>query len=562
MKRQPLKWDENKTNVVRLRLDAAFFFERAVRSLDKHHYDKALKYFRLAVEKEPQNAVNHCNLAGILSEVGRYRESNEVLQTVLADVDSTLYECHFYMANNAANMDHFEEAEEHLLSYLEEDPDGEFAEEAEEMLDMLSFELGRQARQPQMTREDWVKRHEEARLDLEEGRFAKAIAVLKDIVCDYPEFLAARNNLALAYYYMGKLEDAIQTVEAVLAIDASNLHALCNLAVLYEQAREGEQQKQLIASLKKIVPLHKEHMYKLATTMGVLGEHDIAYREFRRLVRVESDPEPSLYHYAAVAAYHLGEIEKARQYWTHLLSVDNNSKVARFYLQMLSQWTKERKKRPHIEYHYQLPFMELIYKSFDTLPMAIAELPLFRAMAAWLLYNGEEDERLRIIRLYGWMGDEEAEHILRKFLISREENMLLKQTALLALTQGGAAAPYRVWNKGEEHIVDSLPMAKASYQWEKVLDCCLSRMKNDYTKRQIRDAQVLWFTLIQYHDPLPPIRKEEGWAAAIEYLVAKKHGIPATQIQLAQKYRISSSTISKKVQVIERDVPIDGGVFT
>ena len=54
-------------NVIRLPMDANFFFERAVHSLERHHYDKALKYFRLAVEKEPDNPVNYCNLAGVLS---------------------------------------------------------------------------------------------------------------------------------------------------------------------------------------------------------------------------------------------------------------------------------------------------------------------------------------------------------------------------------------------------------------------------------------------------------------------------------------------------------------
>ena len=75
--------------VVRLRLDAGFFFERAVRSLDRHRYDKALKYFRLAVEKEPDNAVNQCNLAGILSEMGCFDESNEVLEKVLTQSRSS-----------------------------------------------------------------------------------------------------------------------------------------------------------------------------------------------------------------------------------------------------------------------------------------------------------------------------------------------------------------------------------------------------------------------------------------------------------------------------------------
>ena len=73
--------------VIRLRMDAGFFFERALYYLDRHRYDKAVKYFRLATEKEPGNPVNHCNLAGILSELGRFEESNQVLMSVLEEVD-------------------------------------------------------------------------------------------------------------------------------------------------------------------------------------------------------------------------------------------------------------------------------------------------------------------------------------------------------------------------------------------------------------------------------------------------------------------------------------------
>ena len=55
-------------NVISIEMNANFFFDRAVRSLDRFQYDKALKYFRKAVEYEPDNPVNHCNMAGILSE--------------------------------------------------------------------------------------------------------------------------------------------------------------------------------------------------------------------------------------------------------------------------------------------------------------------------------------------------------------------------------------------------------------------------------------------------------------------------------------------------------------
>src|SRR4051794_12021735 len=94
-----------KTKIIPVQWDATFFFERAVRSLDRYHYDKALKYFRRAVEYEPDNPVNHCNMAGILSEMGNYEGSNEILRRIVEEMDPGMTECHYYMANNFANME-------------------------------------------------------------------------------------------------------------------------------------------------------------------------------------------------------------------------------------------------------------------------------------------------------------------------------------------------------------------------------------------------------------------------------------------------------------------------
>lgn len=40
-----------------LQLDANLFYERAIRSLDRFHYDKALKYFQKAVDYEDRKSV-------------------------------------------------------------------------------------------------------------------------------------------------------------------------------------------------------------------------------------------------------------------------------------------------------------------------------------------------------------------------------------------------------------------------------------------------------------------------------------------------------------------------
>ncbi len=145
----------NKRNVINVQMDATFFFERAVHSLDRNRYDKALKYFRRAAEFEPDNPVNHCNLAGVLSETGRYEESNRILQHIVEQIDPSMTECYFYMANNYANMESYEAAEEALVYYLEHDPNGHYLEEAEEMMELLGYELDRPPYHTVTTEQVW-----------------------------------------------------------------------------------------------------------------------------------------------------------------------------------------------------------------------------------------------------------------------------------------------------------------------------------------------------------------------------------------------------------------------
>lgn len=546
--------------VIRLRMDAGFFFERAVRSLDRHRYDKALKYFRLAAEKEPDNPVNQCNLAGILSEMGRFEESNEVLERVLQEVDPHLYECRFYMANNYANMDDFEKAEEYCLHYLEEDPDGEFREEAEEMLDMLAYELGRQPRRPRVQpRNQLLRKHEEARECMEAGHFLRATRILEKLVEEAPDFLAAMNNLALSYYYTGELDCAVETIQQVLQKDPHNLHALCNGAVLSQHQGQLEQRDRLVNILKKWAPFHPEHMMKLATTMGVLGEHREAYHLFRQLLKLDSAPDSSLYHYTAVAAFNVGEWKRARKYWRIACELDPESEVPRFYLNQLTEAEGSLQPLPTLTYHYQLPFeeqlLQLDQQQLRSIPEQIKQNPLIRSSFFWALNHGDRETKLQVLQVFEWLRDGEVEEVLRGFLL-KENDDDLKRIALYILREIGTQEPIQARLNGREVLIQPYQLAQELprwlQNWRQVLDCCLGRMSGEYDRTQLNDAEIIWAEFLRLNHPnLPVIRKVEGWAAALEYVVAKLHGLSPTYKEVARKYHVSSSTVGRNVRILE-----------
>lgn len=325
------EYEEN-GNVIPVTLNANFFFERAVRSLDRFQYDKALKNFRKAVEYEPENPVNHCNVAGVLSEMGNYEASNDILTHVLENIDPGMTECYFYMANNFANMESYEEAERSLVTYLEEDVNGEFLAESEELMELLQYELDRPAPLIRIRSREGVIEHERARALLEEGKFTQAVTLLEEIVSNTPDFLAAHNNLALAYFYMGRFTKAKECIMRVLEQDSGNLHALCNLAIFLQYEGDRGQLAGLLRLLETTIPFHQEHLFKMATTMGILGRHRTAYGHFRRLLKDEEvGGDASLYHYCAAAASNSGLYAEAQRCWQKAAKLDPESAVPRFF---------------------------------------------------------------------------------------------------------------------------------------------------------------------------------------------------------------------------------------
>lgn len=548
-----------KNKVVSIKMEASFFFERAVRSMDRHRYDLALKYFRKAVEFEPKNPVNQCNLAGILSEMGRFEESNEVLQTVLDEIDADMTECHFYMANNYANMDNFAASEEALIRYLETEEDGPYIEEARDMLEMVSAELGRAPRAFEPKRTGVFAQHDYARTLMEEGKFAEASNMLEKAIREFPEFTAAQNNLALAYYYMGRMDQAMGMIKQVLDQDPGNIHGLCNLALFYHSLAEQEQLIELVAALKRIVPMHLEQSFKLATTMGILAEHQLAYVHFKKLIREGYDADPAVYHYAAVAAFHMKEYEEARKYWRLADKIDGESGVARFFLKQLEDMSANKENYPLLSYQYNLPFEEQFRQmnnSGGSLPEHVRKDPLIRSSFFWALRHGNEDTKLQVIQALGFIGDEEVVSVLRDFLQQTDQTDYLKKVALFVLRHLGATGPFTVCLGGKQIEIDGSQLTTELPSWEpawqKVLDIALAGMNQRTDVIQQHDLQSLWIDfLTRMYPDVPSMGKAEGWAAALEYVIAKIHHRVFSQQDAANNYRVSISTVNKRIRIIE-----------
>lgn len=547
-------------NVIPVTLDANFFFERAVRSLDRFQYDKALKNFRKAVEYEPENPVNHCNMAGILSEMGNYEASNDILTHVLEKIDPAMTECHFYMANNFANMESFEEAERSLMTYLEEDARGEFLAESEELMELLQYELNRPAPLVRIRSREGLVEHDRARSLLEEGKFPQAVKLLEEIVKNTPDFLAAHNNLALAYFYMGRFARAKECLAEVLEQDPGNLHALCNMAIFLQYAGDKDELEGLLRMLEATVPFHQEHVFKMATTMGILGKHRTAYGHFRRLLKDEEvGGDAGLYHYCAAAASNSGLYSEAERCWRQAAKLDPESAVPKFFLSQLQLAQAEGRPLAPVSYNFQLPFQEQLKQWKDNTDRFTEEVqnnPLLRASFFWALRYGDANTKLQVTEALRWIEDDEISGALQGGL----EQEQLQEDALFNLQRLiGGGPDESPASKGIQQSVAPSHKGPPEWKddWQQIIDHTVAMMDRRYDAVQKKAAELLWRQFIgSLYPDVPLFRHDGGWCAALEYLIAKLHGRPVTYREAAQRYGVSVSMVSRYARRIQSECGI------
>lgn len=298
-----------------------YYFTKGLKAYQRRDNHKAVKYLQRAMQLEPGEPMIACQLAIILSENGQYKEANQLLHTILEEWDEDMVECHYFLANNYAHLGLFKDAYHHASLYMNLEEDGEFVEDAEDLLDLLTLEA-EDMEEDFYEHDDLISKQEEARAFLEVGDFPKAIQMLQEVLETYPEYWSAYNNLALAHYYLGENQKAEDLLNEVLEKNPGNLHALCNKVVFAYYEKDWKTVKALKEVLIKIMPLSVEHQFKLGTTFALIGEYEVAYAWLKKLNRQGFEGDGPFYYWLSYAAYHTGRMQIAEKSWKKVIRLN------------------------------------------------------------------------------------------------------------------------------------------------------------------------------------------------------------------------------------------------
>ncbi len=544
---------------------AEFFVRKAEKHIDAGNFIEALQLYRQVLGMDPHNVEYLLGIAQIYSEMGLYAESNDVLLKIVRYGNAPT-ECLFALGCNYMGMKKYDLADEAFEQYLAVDPDGEYADEIDELFDILDEEdLIDDGGLQDVNRRMLIDEASEGKDYLDSGDYKAAVKHLENVVRRDPSMVSAMNNLALSYFFDGRKEKAVETAIRVLEAQPVNLHAICNLALFYSDLGSGARAAEQLEKLETLGDIEPEDIHKVALTYCELGSHEKAYRWFLKIVALQPY-DIRILHFTGLAAYNCSLFAEAAGYFVRILKIDPKNSLASYY-KAKAEDAKVNGAVKKLEYVYQVQFSEIKRRikylndclkhkdgSFEKKWMEDA---YFKSIILWGLHYGDEYIKKIALEIMCMFSDEEVEEEFRNFLLKSAETDEIKNDVFLYLKRMGAKEPYVAYIKGaiaEVRVGSVSEDLKALPEpYAEALDQFIRTARRRQDDAVITTGVELLVMVSKHRsDSGQWIRKPEAFAAALEYIAMHRAEGAAllTQKQLAEIYHVSIPTLSRYCTII------------
>ncbi|AEM73934.1 tetratricopeptide repeat protein [Caldicellulosiruptor acetigenus] len=302
-----------KGKVISLNPTSSMYFKIGIKHYEKGEVELAIKRLMKALELDNKNVEIKFNLAGLLAQVGDFETSNKLLSELTKD-SPEFYDSLFGLGCNFFEMGKFKEAKNFLKRYVKLSNNIEFKEAAEDLIDFIESQEEFEKEQKEI--EKYSKLLERGNFLLESGRYEDAMKYFKMILAKDDSVLAARNNLSLAYFYMGDIQKAIEEAKKVLQIDKYNVYANCNLAFFYSSIGKEREMKRHLKVVLDIKTYDSKDKIKILDTLIKLNQHSEIAQRANELFEITR--EPYFKHIEAVSLYNTRKYMKAKKIWEFL----------------------------------------------------------------------------------------------------------------------------------------------------------------------------------------------------------------------------------------------------
>lgn len=547
---------------------AEFYIRKAEKHIDAGNLLQALQLYRQVLGMEPGNVDYLLSIAQVYSEMGLYEESNDVLLKI-AKYGNTPTECLFALGCNYMGMKNYELADEAFEQYLSIDPEGEYAEDIDELFDIIDEEeYEEDGLLHDINRRMIYEKAFEGKQCLDKGDYNSAIKHLESVVEQDPTIYSAMNNLALSYFFDGHKHKAIEISKKVLAAQPQNLHACCNLALFYSDTNDHASATACLEKLSGIADIQPEDMHKIALTYCELGYHEKAYGWFLKIIGYQPY-DIRILHFCGLAAYNCGHYAEALGFFVKILKIDPNNSLAMYY-STKAQEAKKNGMGKDLEYVYQVQFDE-IKKRINFLNECLKQKDgsleskwksdkYFRSVIYWGLHYGDEYIKKIVLEIMSMFTDAEVEEEFRDFLLKSAETDEIKNDIFMYLKRMGAREPYVAYIKGaiaEVRVgtvsddIKDLPGPYAA-----ALNIFIKSVRERYDDDFLSTGVELLVSIAgERNDRGAWIARPEALAAALELGVSElmDYKRPPLKKELVRIYGVSLITLNKYYRIIFED---------
>ncbi|MGI6152718.1 MAG: tetratricopeptide repeat protein, partial [Christensenellaceae bacterium] len=390
---------------------------------------------------------------------------------------------------------------------------------------------------------------------------------LEKIKTDRPEFLFAKNNLALAYFCLNRKKAAIRTSEAVLLIDETNIHANCNMALFLSESGRSDEAD---AYLKKVMDMQYElndDIHKIAITLCELKRYEDAMSYLLQMKDYDPYDEKTLF-YLAMTLYNTGRYNEAIKYLSDVCTLDPPGYVANYFIGMIKEIVQGEREFTEMGYMYQVPQeevrrrirylneklkldreqLEVIWRHDDTLADTLT----------WGLISGDAFIKKAMSEILASFNDARAEKILKRFLLCKNQPDEIKNDVFLSLKKMGAKEPYVSYIDGS--IVE-VRVGAYGFSTEELSKYCekvymrISEAIKEHCNGQIRllkDCACLLELYIQKAEPEYVYGDVATLAAAIHHAALVRTGLLANAGEVAAYYQADQAELTAlSAEIIE-----------
>ena len=414
---------QDRDNILSFDQGAGFYLRTGRRQAEAGNLIRALSHLRLAHEKDPDNPEITIALAEIMNRMQRFEESIAVLMG-LGRLEALPPDGLFGMASNFIAMEEFGPARMCLEYYLKADPEGAYAADAADYLDMMDDtpEMNWQLGLDEGEDLDLIAHIHYAKTLHVSGRDREALRHLLDLEERYPRSLWLQMEIALSEYCLEEYEACEQRLFNILKEDSHYVRAKCLLALL----KRGEGKKREAREILNSIPIPVDG------TTEELGNLNVMLLELEDYVRAEECGEtlykiipydPLTLHELGYTKYMLGKAREAADLYRRIVEMDPHDTVAGWYLAAVQAEPDPKRGGKGWTIQYDVPYRiaaerlrrmgETFAKGPEYLAKRWAEDGEFRDLVGWALVSPLAPDKHGIITILVVAGDREAERLLR-----------------------------------------------------------------------------------------------------------------------------------------------------